>query len=379
MAQHKFMDDVAEWDISSGGTLSEDLEIWFQRFLHENPYRKKKITPKTKKDYGDAFSTFVEFAQQFDGDIGITGMTSRFINRYLIWYQEQLAKKAYETKKIDEDDLAEVLEEGKKKRLGVNDSEFTIFDRYESTMSQRLVVVKALCSFISSENRQLHDLTILFRSVAKIKIGAKLTSHLSPKELKDLIELMMAWPEIYKQYKPKSSLFYAWRNSALILLYALSGARTSELLHVRLKDMRLVKDDGEEFISFKILKGKGGKRRTSIVEARFFLRHYEYLAATLPDPDYYISAIHHNGNVENKRMSDKSIRDFFNEAMVILGLDRSGLHTTRRAYVSKRIGVDNIDVSVVAKEVGNTVSVLEEHYLKADEEMLIRAKKKRRS
>jgi len=376
MVPHEFVDDVAEWDLNNTGVLSEDLEVWFQRFLNKNPYRKKKISKKTKKDYGDAFSTFMLFAQQYDGKLGIKEITSRFINRYLIAYQEKLAKSAYDRKKITKEEYREVLQEGKKKQLGMNDSDFTVFERFENSMSQRLVVIKALFAFITRENKQLHDFMPLFGSVVKIKISTKLTPHLASKELLDLVSLMENWPERYKQYAPKSSIYYAWRNSALIILYALSGARTTELLNVRLRDMKLSKDDdGDEYISLNILKGKGNKKRQAIIVPKHFSRHYEHLQSVLPDDSFYISSVTKNGQIINSSMSDKSIRDFFNKVMGILGLDRSGLHTARRAYVSKRIGVDNANASVVAKEVGNTVAVLEEHYLKADEAMLVRAKK----
>ena len=59
---------------------------------------------------------------------------------------------------------------------------------------------------------------------------------------------------------------------------------------------------------------------------------------------------------------------FANFILNKLEINKSGLHAFRRGYVTKRIGKDKIDVSICAKEVGNTVAILEKHYLKHNAE-----------
>ena len=353
--------------------LSKDIKYWCVLFLRT---KQSDISQKTIKSYIQALKTFYLFAKQYDEQIGLSQVSDRFINHYIMWYQIQLAKRALQYGKINESTFKKINRLPHSKKLGPYCNLFDIHEQFESSISQRIVVLKAFFSYISAENREQVDLTKAFNHAKKIKINEKMTDYLTAEELEKTIKYAQKWPDNYKGYFPRGSERTAYRNSMLLLMYCLTGARTEELLWVRGRDIKLRKDDsGEEFYIVDILKGKGGKRRKVAFKKHYLQRHIEYMNSELPDENYFYSSTFRAGKYTKNHMTDKAIRDFQNTIMKLQGIDKTGLHTIRRAYATVRIGKDKIQIAEVAKELGNTIAILEKHYFKNNEDAIIRNKK----
>lgn len=364
---------VAENKLEKFGVLSKDIKYWSVLFLRS---KESEISKKTKKSYINALKTFYLFAKQYNHQIGISKISDRFINHYIMWYQIQLAKRALHYEKINENTFKKIKQMPHSKKLGPYCSMFDINEQFENSISQRAVILKSFLSYVSAENREQVDLLKAFNHVKKVRINDKMTDYLTTKELAGTIKYAMKWTENYKGYFPRSSERIAYRNSMLLLMYCLTGARTEELLWIRGRDIKLRTDDsGEEFYIVDILKGKGGKRRKVAFKKKYLQKHVEYMDNELPNSNYYYSSTYRDGKYTNKPMKDKTIRDFHNTIMQLLGIKKSGLHIIRRAYATKRIGEDKIQIAEVAKELGNTIGILEKHYFKNSEEAIIRNKK----
>ena len=353
---YSLVDDVAEYALQEKElTPRENMSIWSARWKEELALSKK--AKKTIKSYSFALETFFSFVEENPG-ISIDKIGAKYINRYLISYQIILAKQSSPREDIDL-----IVEESKQPSIGKNDANFTVLTKYENTLSQRVTVLKMFLKFVSENNKEQHDYTRVYDGIASIKIKDKFTDYMTVSELEEVIAYMQIWPDVFKDYKPKSSLKYAYRDALLMLIYALSGARSEEVVYIKLEDISLYEKNGTQRYIIKIKRGKGGKNRSIAIKKEYLEKYIEYFTQVLPDSSYYISSTYIDGYT-NKTMSPNTIRNFSNTILKQLGIEKTGLHAFRRGYVTKRIGEDEMDVSIVAKEVGNTIDILEKHYLK---------------
>jgi integrase/recombinase XerD len=127
----------------------------------------------------------------------LEGISAKFVNNYLMWYQEQLSAKDLEVNKITMDEYNQVLSNRKANR-GKNDAKLSIVYRYEKSISHRLTVLKQLLLFISENNKENKDFTLLFKYFTKIKVQKRKTEFVTEGELEELIDFMKHWPEVYK-------------------------------------------------------------------------------------------------------------------------------------------------------------------------------------
>lgn len=371
----KFIDDEALSPLTSGN-FKEDMQFWISQFIEQKEL--EKVADKTKKSYKDALKTFMSFVEKYN-DNTMESIGAKFINRYLIEYQSILASKKLEElhKKgiIDGDEHSKyqlIKEQEKEKFLGKNDAHFQIVPEFENSLDHRLTVVKMLLKYISDNNEEEHDYTTLFRKFAIIKHKDKFTEYITIDEMDNIISFMSIWVDVHKQYKPKSQTHSAYRNSLLIILYALTGARSEEVVKIKLKDISLFKHDEREYYRIKIQEGKGGKVREIGIEAGFIKKHIEFFKKELPSDGYYLSSTYNKKLhiYQNKHIHQDTIRRFGNYILQILNIDKKGLHTFRRGYATRRIVYDKAELAVVAKEMGNTAGVLEKYYLKHNAEMV---------
>jgi len=355
------LDDIAEYNLSDTKlTPYANLNIWCKRWKEEL-YR-QKCSQGTIKGYMFGVKTFLNFSKK-NRKIDIDRIGARYINRYLIDYQLQLAQTGVLEKKLTEKEYLLLSKEAKKKTIGKNDANFMVHEVFENTLSQRLTIVKMFLKFITENNKEQHDYTRLFDKLAKIKIQDKFTDYLTEDELGEVVEYMHIWTSIYKDHKPKSSERYAYRDALLMIIYALTGARSDEVTHIRLSDITLYTKNSIDRYIIKIDKAKGGKKRTVGIKRDHIEKFMQYFKAVLPGEEYFLSSTYKDGYT-NKPMSSNAIRGFSNTILKNLGIHKTGLHAFRRGYVTKRIGSDDVDISIVAKEVGNTIAILEKHYLK---------------
>jgi len=358
----------------SFGSIEEDIKYWTDAFIEQKEM--DKVSTKTIRSYKAALSSFKEFIKK-NNDNTMSSIGVKFVNRYLIDYQALLAEK---DSKISKDSLKKLVQQRNDKHLGKNDSNFLVEGKYENTLVHRLAVLKMLLSYISDSNCDEHDYTVLFRRFAKIKIQEKFQDYLSVEDMDTLIDYMKNWHVLYgsvKKYKSKEPRRIAHRDAFLLLLYLLTGARGDEIVHVKLIDIEEFELDREFYYKVRLTNTKGGKIREVAIEKDFIDYHVKYFKSALPGSNYYISSLWDDklGYI-NKPVSTDTIRKLANLILKTNNINKSGLHSFRRGYATKRVAHDGVDVSVVANELGNSSDVLERFYLKHDAQSGVRKSKK---
>ncbi|MFA6145029.1 MAG: site-specific integrase [Sulfuricurvum sp.] len=378
MAPSQFQDDLAQWDLCTGKGLVSDLDAWRDRYITEKVAQ--GVSDKTRKSYGEALTPLIEFAHQYDSIMDLEGISAKFVNNYLMWYQEQLSAKDLEANKISMDEYNQVLSNRKANR-GKNDAKLSIVYRYEKSISHRLTVLKQLLLFISENNKENKDFTLLFKYFTKIKVQKRKTEFVTEGELEELIDFMKHWPEVYKEYFPKSSERYAYRNALIVLLYCLTGARADEVISLRLehiKESEYKDDNGTTHLFYTIAyhTTKGDKYREVVVRREEIEPFVSYLRTALSDPSYVISSTYANGSYTNKKMADVDMWKFTTYALKAIGVNKSGRHIIRRGYATKELA-DGKDLAIVAMELGHTsTNTTFSAYVKNNPELMMRQKVK---
>lgn len=376
MSPQHFQDDLAEWELNSGQGLSQTIEIWLERYIAQK--YAQGVSPKTIKSYREAIVPFMTYSHQYESMMEIEDITAKFINNYLLWYQEHLAQDDFANRKIDQSVLNEVISNRKANR-GRNDAKLSIAYKYEKSLSHRLTVLKQLLSFISENNKEQHDFTLLFKYFTKIKVQKRSTDYLTNEELEELIAFMKEWPSIFKEYKSKSSERYAYRNALIVLLYCLTGARSDEVISLKMEHIleSSYKDDNghiHHFYTIAYHTTKGDKYREVVVHKEAIKPYVKFMRTALPDPTYTISSTYTKGEYTNKKMNDSEMYLFVTWALHTMGIKKSGRHIIRRGYATKELA-DGKDLAIVALELGHTsTNTTFSAYVKNNPELMMKRK-----
>ncbi len=376
MSPKHFQDDLAEWELNSGQGLSQTIEIWLERYIAQK--YAQAVSPKTIKSYREAIVPFMTYSHQYESMMEIEDITAKFINNYLMWYQEHLAQDDFVNQKIDQTVYNEVMSNRKANR-GRNDAKLTIAYKYEKSLSHRLTVLKQLLSFISENNKEQKDFTLLFKYFTKIKVQKRSTDYLTNEELEELIAFMKEWPRLFKEYKPKSSERYAYRNALIVLLYCLTGARSDEVISLKMEHIleSSYKDNSghiHHFYTIQYHTTKGDKYREVVVHKDMIEPYVAYMRTALLDSTYMISSTYSKGHYTNKKMNDSEMYSFVTWALHAMGIKKSGRHIIRRGYATKELA-DGKDLAIVALELGHTsTNTTFSAYVKNNPELMMKRK-----
>lgn len=376
MSPKEFQDDLAEWELRSGDGLSNDIEVWLERYIAD--LGSQSLSPKTIKSYREAISPFIDFCRNYESVMEIEDITAKFVNNYLMWYQEKLAKGDFEFGRISIDIYNNVMSNHKAKR-GKNDASLTIAYKYEKSLSHRLTVLKQMLFFISENNKEQKDFTALFKHFTKIKVQKRNTDYLTAKELEELIGFMNQWPHIHKDYKPKSSSATAWRDATIVLLYCVTGARSDEVLSLEIghiHDTSMEDDAGtvHPFYSIQYHTTKGDKYREVVVHKWQIEKFIQHMRVALPEQKLVLSSTIVRGKPTNKKMSQSEMYRFVTWALHELGIKKSGRHIIRRGYATKELA-DGKELAVVALDLGHTsTNTTFNGYIKNNPELLMKQK-----
>ncbi len=372
MVHANFEDDVAQWDLTNGGGLCSDLEVWLERYVDivSSAGRSKK----TIKTYREAISTFIDFSRQYDSILDIDSITAKYVNNYVMWYQNILASKS----KITPLEQAE-LRGNVPGKMGHNDAKISIIKQFESSVSNRITILKQFLKFVTANNKQLHDFTKAYEWYVKVEIKVQNKDYLTEEETEELVAFMKAWPDIFRDYSKRKSVEDAYRDAFIVLVYCLTGARSDEILSVKLEDIYEAhqKDDSgkkESFYMIRLLQTKGDKYREIALFKDDVERFVLFFKESLPDPSYFISSPFVNGFYINRKIADSTMYRFATWAMKIQGIDKSGRHVMRRGYATNELAKGK-DIGSVAKELGHTsITTTDKHYVKNNPELLMKQK-----
>jgi len=362
----KFIDEDNSLPLSIGN-IEEDMEYWINSFLEDK--MNKKVAEKTIKSYSNALKTFKDFVKRNAKDNAMSNVGATFVNRYIIEYQSLLAEQKLQTKNLNEKDktlLRKIANQKNEKFLGKNSASFDVFNGFESTLIHRQTVVKMLLSYISCNNSDNKDYTLIFKNLATIKKTQKFTEYLTPDEIDTIVDYMQDWVNMYHRNFPDKDINNAYRDALLLLIYALTGARSAEVVQIKLKDIIYFKHKGRDFYIVRIANGKGGKIREIAVLATFIEQFVNYFKKNLPNDEYYIGSIKKGDCYTERHIHEDTIRRFANNILKELNINKSGLHVFRRGYATKEVIENKKDLSIVAKQLGNTVAILEAYYIKND-------------
>jgi len=364
----KFIDEDNSLPLSIGN-IKQDMEYWINSFMEDKAT--EKIADKTTKSYSNALKTFKDFVERNANDNIMSNVGATFVNRYIIEYQSSLAKNKLQKEgdildKKDKALLRKIINQKNEKFLGKNSASFDIYNGFESTLIHRQTVVKMLLSYISHNNSDNKDYTLIFKNLATIKKTQKFTEYLTPDEIDAVVDYMQEWVNKYHRSFPDKDINNAYRDALLLLIYALTGARSAEVVQIKLKDITYFNHKGRGFYIVKIANGKGGKIREIAVLATFMEQFVNYFKKNLPSDEYYIGSIKKGDCYTEKHIHEDTIRRFANNILKELDINKSGLHVFRRGYATKEVIENKKDLSIVAKQLGNTVAILEAYYIKND-------------
>lgn len=374
MGVKPFQDDVAEWELKSGGSLCDDIEIWLERYISDRIAN--NISEKTVKAYREAIFPFLRYSREYENVLTICDITAKYVNSYIIWYQFELSKTST---RATPEDLATVRA-NKVGKMGRNDANIKVAKPFEKSLSHRLTVLKQLLVFISANNKDQHDFTSTFKHIAKIKVQRRDTKYLTPKEIADLITFMKNWPKVYKQYR-RGSVQNAYKDALIVLLYCLTGARSDEVISLKLEHIEEASTLDSQGISqnFYIIKyhtTKGDSYRESAVHKDEIVDFIEYIRSALPDQSFFISSPFIKGAYQQRKMNDSTMYRFVTWALHSIGIKKSGRHIIRRGYATKELA-DGKDIAVVAMDLGHaSTETTYKHYLKNNPELMMKRKVK---
>lgn len=361
----RFIDDDNSSPLSCEDLYS-DMKSWVAIFIENK--QDHGLSIKSLKSYEDALQSFLEFAREHSSNNKMENVGAKFINRYLINYQSLLAEKKFSnvTNSIEKlDNYNRIIKQVDKKNLGRNDINFEVLPEFSNTLLHRTSVIKMLLIYISKNNDSNFDYRGCFSDIKTISVKEKDSDFITVDEMDKVIDFMRIWTTVYKAKgnKPRQSIQYAYRNSLMILIYALTGARSEEVVMIKSKDISSFTYYGKNYFKIYIANGKGGKQREVAVEEDFIKCHIDYLKKNLPSDNYYLSSRYSKDRYLKEHMNPDLIRKFGNDILNMLGIKKSGLHSFRRGYAIRRIVNNKKPLAIVAKELGHSVSTLEKHYL----------------
>lgn len=367
---NSYIDDDNSSPLSIGDFVN-DLKGWINLFLDQKVL--ESADEKTIRSYRCALSSFEEFAKRNSGN-KMKNIGAKFVNRYLNDYQSKLAQK---DETIPVEIKNRIIKQRDEKFLGKNDAGFYVDERYQNTLSHRLTVLKMLLRYISDNNQENHNYTVLFGGFVKIRIKEKFRDTLSVEEIDLLIDYMTEWSIIYKnenhKYKCIEPDRIAFRDSLLLLIYLLTGARGDEVVKIKLEDISEFELDDEHYYNIKIKDGKGGKIREIPIHKDYIQKFVKYFRRELPDNDFFISALwSKKAGYYNKHVSADSMRKFANKIFENNNIKVSGLHSFRRGFATKKVAHEGLDIATTAGILGNSSSVLERFYLKVDAQAAVK-------
>lgn len=361
----RFVDDDNSSPLSCEDLYS-DMKSWIAIFIENK--QDHGLAEKSLKSYEDALLSFLNFVKKHSSNNKMENIGAKFVNRYLIEYQSILAEKKFNNAANSVEKLDcynRVIKQVNKNNFGRNDVNFEVLPEFSNTLLHRTSIIKMLLIYISENNDSDFDYRGCFSDIKTISIKEKDSDFITVDEMDKVIDLMRIWITVYKAKgnKPRQSLQYAYRNSLMILIYALTGARSEEVVMIKLKDISLFRYYGKDYYKIYIANGKGGKQREVAVEEDFIKYHINYLKQNLPSDDYYLSSRYSKNRYLKEHMNPDLIRKFGNDILKILGIEKSGLHSFRRGYAIRRVFDNKKPLAIVAKELGHSVTTLEKHYL----------------
>lgn len=362
-------DALAEHSISQTGECDKDVQFWKERYIKSL----RSSSPATKRSYEAVFKPFIAYCKKHKKEISIENIGAAFINNYIVNYIENLAKKDLNKGHINQERYQEIID-ANCGDLGLNSVNISIPYDYEKSVSHRLTVIKQLLKYITANNKEQIDFVRSFAMMASIRVQKRKTDYYDNEEMMMLIEFAQAWPEIYHNHvsnKGELAEFRAWRNSFLVLVYALTGMRSSEALALQFEDFEVLKLEQGAFYGIRIREGKGNKERQVVAPIEPLGRYLRKLQSYLGEEGY----IAVQSPKTNKPISYTALYLTVKPMLEAAGIGKSGFHNFRRGYATQEIA-NGRSITKVALQLGHSsVGTTFDNYVKNNPYLLAQGDK----
>jgi integrase/recombinase XerD len=351
-------DALAEFSISEFGECGKDMGIWRDRYIDSL----RSPSQATIRSYKNVLNPFVAYCKKYQDQMPIENIGAAFINNYIVEYIEALADKDLTKGTIDIKTFKNICD-ANKGDLGRNSINISIPYPYEKSVSHRLTVIKQLLRYITNNNIEQVDYVRTFNMMASVRVQKRKTDYYDNNEMMILIELAHAWPEIFQNYtseKGELAPFRAWRNSFMVLLYALTGLRSTEALMLQFEDFEFLQLEQGEYYGIRIQSGKGNKERQVIAPVQPLRQHLEKLHSFLGESGY----IAVQSPRTHKPISYTALYLGVKPLLEAAGINKSGFHNFRRGYATQEIAKGR-SITKVALQLGHSsVSTTYDNYVK---------------
>lgn len=293
--------------------LVRDLQRWMGTYLRE--IVNKNLAERTITIYTGILEGFLDYARQYQGELGISDINRIFLNGYL-------------------SDMENI-----RKKFG------------PSSKKLNITVLKAFFTYITENNDENADFTKMFKKMV-IKVDVKEKTGLNSND----ISRLLAFLEIVKK-TPRNRIIN-YRNSLLIKTMLYGGLRAHELLDLQLKDFEY---DVVHGVYVLLVNGKGSKERYVYVPYSIAAEEVEILTEA-KGRDWYICTTR-TGSIINLTNLYQIVTGIYTRG----GIEKKGLHILRHTMARRHVSAGT-NLETIRDLLGHsTISITAAFYAKTNE------------
>ena len=295
------------------GNIVIDLQRWIGAYILE--VKNKNLSDRTCVIYSGILTDFVEYARQFQGELGMEDINRIFLNGYL----------TERTKNS--------------KNFG------------SSSIKLHITVLKTFFLYITENNDSNADFEKMFKKM-NVKTEDKVKPSLNENDITRFLNFLE------KEKKSPRNRLINFRNSLLCKTMLYGGLRAHELMPFRLKDYVL---DEEHGVYTLLVKGKGGKERYVYIPFEMVEDEIETLKEEYGDGWFVCST--RNNTIINRTNLYQIVSGIFSRA----GVDEKGLHILRHTF-ARRLVNDNTNLETIRDLLGHSnIAITAKFYAKTNE------------
>ena len=295
-------------------SLVKDLQRWMSTYMQE--IANKNLAGRTITIYTGILDGFLEYARQYQGELGLSDVNRIFLNGYLSDMENISKKFSASSKKL------------------------------------HITVLKAFFTYITENNDENADYTKMFKKMV-VKVDIKEKPGLSGDEVARLLKYL----EIEK--KSPRNHFINYRNSLLIKIMLYGGLRAHELLDLRMKDFEL---NAEHEVYVLLVKGKGGKERYVYVPYSIAADEVETLTEE-KGGDWAVCSTR-TGGIINLTNLYQIVTGIYKRG----GIEKKGLHILRHTMARRHVSAGT-NLETIRDLLGHSnISITATFYAKTNEE-----------
>jgi len=295
------------------GNIVVDLQRWIEAYMLE--VQNKNLSDRTCVIYSGILTDFVEYARQFQGELGMEDINRIFLNGYLTERTKNSKNFGSSSKKL------------------------------------HITVLKTFFLYITENNDSNADFEKMFKKM-NVKTEDKVKPSLNENDITRFLNFLE------KEKKAPRNRLINFRNSLLCKTMLYGGLRAHELMSFRLKDYVL---DEEHGVYTLLVKGKGGKERYVYIPFEMAEDEIETLKEEFGDGWFVCST--RNNTIINRTNLYQIVSGIFNRA----GVDEKGLHILRHTF-ARRLVNENTNLETIRDLLGHSnIAITAKFYAKTNE------------